>query len=463
MAKQRPDFDGFFRENISEYELSKEKGNWKLLNHLLDEKERRKKNRLLLLFIFSLFLLLSAGLFLVLPSQEMKENAGTTIKSNAVAHSSEVPSSSEKENIRASGNVVPSEKNKKGHGTDYNVQLKRNEKSPSTTEGRRENQLIVQKEDGEIARSVNKTEAPVPEMIPLDIISTKPGSLAVHDSGETILPEIKIYERVVVTPSQIWKEDSSTPNAVTIEAVNKSSFVYDSLSAKSAGNDSLDVIANNNSSSDTTTLKQISSAKTRFLNLNLFAGINIYSAANVSLSKAQNISPLIGLEFQHLITPHFSIGLGGFYSPQGGYHLSDTARKVSYFLDENVSQQTIQIQRLHKLYFPLILYYALSARHSVSAGVQLSYLINTVGDYADLIKVSGSTTASQKNNVRGYMDGIKSTNVSLSLGYKFSFTKRFDLSARISRELSPSYTTEYFYGVSTTPCWSLHTFLIARF
>lgn len=151
------------------------------------------------------------------------------------------------------------------------------------------------------------------------------------------------------------------------------------------------------------------------------------------------------------------------YSLQGGYNLNDTVRQESYFLDKNVSQQSIQIYRLHKLYFPLTLYYTLAKRHSVLCAIQASYLVNTNGNYSEINTISGVTTGSQKNNVKGYMDGIKSTNISLSLGYKFSLSKRFGLSARFTRELTGSYSKEFFYGVNTKPTSSLQAFLLVKF
>jgi hypothetical protein len=78
MEKERSDLDNLFRKNISDYELSEEKGNWDLLNHLLNEQERKKKNRKLIFFFFSFLLVLTAGLFVFLPSDEKKENTSTT-------------------------------------------------------------------------------------------------------------------------------------------------------------------------------------------------------------------------------------------------------------------------------------------------------------------------------------------------------------------------------------------------
>jgi len=86
-----------------------------------------------------------------------------------------------------------------------------------------------------------------------------------------------------------------------------------------------------------------------------------------------------------------------------------------------------------------------------------------VGDYYETETMSGTTTQSQKGNVKGYMDGIKPSAFSLSVGYKFSLSKRFDISMRATQDLSDSYTSQYFSGVNTAPTWSLQTFVSIKF
>lgn len=441
MAKKRSDIDSLFRSNVSDYELSETKDNWELLNHLLNEQDRKKKNRKLILFFFSFFIILSTGLFIFLPSKEKKEKEIVSpANSNAITKS---PSDS---NPPVNNKITKNKVQETNHTTIPSQSEEKNTKQnlptsvikPSTTAS---NSNIVQ-----------------PINTNAEITLIQHPETAAPDSNITVLSEIEISKSVVLDLANSKSNDSITGTVFVNETANQNSVDNDSINIK-ANNDSLIATAKNNSSVDSTTKKLPLSQS---FGINFFAGLNIYSTSNATNSNQEHISPLIGLEFLHSLTSHFSIGLGGLYSLQGGYHLSDTASKENYFLEQNTSQQTIQIHKLHKLYFPLTFYYAIAPKHSVSAGVQLSYLVNTIGDYTETNKVSGTATVSNKNNVTGYMDGIKSTNYAVSLGYKYSLSKTFECSTRITRELLDSYTQEYFYGIDTKPSFSFQAFLILK-
>jgi hypothetical protein len=197
--------------------------------------------------------------------------------------------------------------------------------------------------------------------------------------------------------------------------------------------------------------------------INLFAGVNLYRTQSLSLIDERNVSPMIGMEVIHSISRHFEVGLGTWYSLQGGYNLADTSMQVSYFLEKNVAQHIILIHKQHRLYVPLTLYYTISDKHAVSGGILWSYLVNTVGNYYEMSDIAGSQSESQKDNVKGYMDGIKSSAFSFAAGYRYSLSKRFDLSLRIIEDLTGSYTKEYFNGVNTAPSWSMQTFVSIKF
>lgn len=213
---------------------------------------------------------------------------------------------------------------------------------------------------------------------------------------------------------------------------------------------------------NTSKSKEMIPTGTIFLNTNFYAGLNIYSTSNASLRNQENVSPIVGLEFTYPIAKSFIAGLAGLYSSQGGYHLHDTATTETYFLDKNVSQQTIEIHRLHKLYFPFTLYYTIAERHSIIGAIQLSYLVNTSSNYTEINKTSGYVTETKKNNVSGYMDGINSTNISYSLGYKYSISKRLGLSTRITRELTDDYNKDHFKEIYPKSSFSFQTFLIIK-
>src|SRR6185295_18826278 len=70
---------------------------------------------------------------------------------------------------------------------------------------------------------------------------------------------------------------------------------------------------------------------------NVQAELNLYHTQSQTLSDERHVSPLVGFELMYPLSQHFSAGLGMIYSLQGGYHLSDTATQVTFFLEKNVS------------------------------------------------------------------------------------------------------------------------------
>lgn len=432
MTKKRLDINNFFRETLSDFELSLKEGNWELLNHLFKAQERKKRNRKWFLFSFCFIVMLSSGLLVLLPDKELKQN---TNNSTQQSNTSVTKQNNSPENVTDnSTKTVPLNKKEIVKSESNNVL--------------RENNSFMRKE-----KNSNTTSVKGNELNHFGIA---------HNTSNESPAVIKSEVNLTASQANISPNDSVKTNTITQETINQNAVVYDSLLTKSFNNDTLNVIAKNNLPADSSISKQLISAKSNFLNYNFYAGLNIYSTSS-AFTNQQNISPLIGLEFMHPLTSNFTVGLAGLYSFQSGYHLNDTISQESYFFDKNVSQQTIQIRQLHKLYFPLTLYYTLTKSHAVSCAIQLSYLVNTNGNYTEVNTISGVTNQSQKNNVKGYMDGIKQTNIAVSLGYQYKLSKTFDVSTRFIRELKDSYIKEYFYGVNTKPSWSLQTFLIVKF
>ncbi|MEO5571408.1 MAG: hypothetical protein ABIT08_09500 [Bacteroidia bacterium] len=467
MEPKQNNLDKFVRDNLSDFTLSENRVNRELLNHLLNEKVRKKKNRKLILFFFSFFIILSTGLFIFLPSKQNKEKEiAASANSNSTTKSPSAFQSSENKNSQPAISNQ-SEKNENDKINENNNQSTSHSTTPSRSEETKTKQNSTP--------SVIKHSVATSNTKTVQAINTNPqinfaqqSNIAGHDSDKTVLLETEI-SKSVFTDLPITKSNDSIPvNTTTQETANENSISPDSINTKTTY-DSLIVTLKNSSTVDSATQK-IVPVNAKFLHYNFYAGVNFYSTGNAISSNQEHISPLAGFEFLHSFSSHFNVGLGGLYSLQGGYHLADTTSQESYFLDHNseqriqIQRQTIQIRKLHKLYFPLTIYYAIGTKHTLSAGVQWSYLVNTIGDFTQTNTASGITiTNSNKNNVIGYMDGIKSTNVSVSLGYKFSLSEKFDWTIRVTRELSDTYINEYFSGIESKPSFSFQTFLIVKF
>jgi hypothetical protein len=433
MEKKQYDLDNFFRENLSDFELSEKKkdGNWELLNHLLNEQERKKKRRRWFFLIFSAVTLLGSGLYIMIPGQKGKQIVNSKTEQSKSSSASEKVAFRDK--LKSSLALKPSDK-KESNKDEVSTAVQKPmpvkniyvnpKKNPSSDEM---NQIESHSDlNNDAGIEITDTDKPEANLTSIQSV------IHVNDSDKTFIAD---------------KSDS------------------DSLALTAVPNDSIPAVAINKLIDDTVT-KEMVPAITKFLQFNLFAGINIYEANSVFRNN-KNLSAIGGVELLHRISSKFSIGLAGLYSSQGGYNLYDTAGliEITYFLDkeEFVSRQTIQIKELHKLYFPITFYCDVAKKHSVLAAIQFSYLLNTTGNFTEMYTAPDNPTALQKNNVKGYMDGINSTNISLSFGYKYSLSKRFDMLARFTRELKEQYKEDYFYGVSISPSFSMQSFLIVKF
>jgi hypothetical protein len=460
MEKKRQNIDNFFKENLSGFELSKKEGNWELLNHLLDEQEKKKKKRIWFFLIFCFLIITTSGLLVFLPEKKSGKNNEPGILQSNESHPAD--NNSLKNSSGKSITTMPPVKNE----VDRDAKNKGEERESGN------NSLVNQEANSSQIGGVKKETThsfDQENTTGLTVIShaeinsnAQPPAIPHNNSSQTSIDQASNSESPVV--NQLQLEDTATSNSSLKQISYITATSTDSLNTKSVSTDSLSA-ETNDSTADSSATKS-AQAKKHILNINFYIGANIYSTSSAFINH-ENISPIGGVELVHSFNSKFSVGLAGLYSIQGGYHLDDTAvvSQKTYFLDvsENVSQQTIQNRQLQKLYFPLTLYYAIATKHVISGAIQLGYLLNTKGNYTEKNTIAGVTSQSQKNNVKGYMDGIRSINIAVSLGYQFRLSETFDISAHITRELKEAYIKEYFYGVNNNPAWTFQTFLIIKF
>ena len=80
MAKNNHNLDNFFREKLSGYESPGKTGNWQLMNHLLEEKHRRRK--MLKRFFLGMVLLVAvlSSYFIFIPGRDNSKNLASNEK-----------------------------------------------------------------------------------------------------------------------------------------------------------------------------------------------------------------------------------------------------------------------------------------------------------------------------------------------------------------------------------------------
>ena len=468
MAKPRRNIDYFFKQHLPDYEAPNSAGNWDLLNHLLNEQERKRKNRKWIAAVLSLALILSGSWFVYHHTQQ---RSGSTIK-DGLTNAQQLPVDS------------PAKRNEKTSGA-LNSVKKINEPSPPSNEGTQ----LIESEFKRIDSKVNPdNEKPIQNKYkrngafksgPLGnkdvsskaVTQTDPinhTSLIVDSFQSTIHisnPDpLNIETQTAATiKDSIRLQDKDSSNTIItdqeIRTINP--FLFDSTYVASLRNDS-SPLKIDTQLQESGNVQPIIPIDADDKNFNISSGMNVYNTSE-AFTNNKNIAPLIGLEYTFHLTSRWSVGLGAWYSPQGGFSLKDTATQETYFFDHVVSQQAIHIDRLHKLYFPLSIYYKLSNAHLMGIGIQPSYLLNTTGNYIEIQHTTTSNSRSEDTNVNGYMDGIKPVTLAMHVVYKYKLSKRLDIGLRLSHELTSAFEREYFYGVNTKPSWGLQALLHFNF
>jgi hypothetical protein len=431
--------DNFFRKSLSEFELSNQNGNWQLLNHLLNQQARRKKRRLILIIIFLLGII-TTGIYFLMPGNKINPAAPES-------SSSESEKPFQDKSLPATKEFIPDE-----------VQ-----KSPNEITGKNNNEIKTKDTKNSRGRNVeqanNKTKQEFQGKKGSHDLTEKNDARISDAQHTTGITPYQKSENTFKTAEENSAPDSNKPVLTEKEIIpaHDDSVYSDALPITSLpANDSL---------TKTDSIQNTSPAESQqgILNFDIIAGSVIYSPDHSSV----HLAPLAGIELVYALYPKMSLGVAAIYSRQGGYNLNDSATAIQeiYFLGKEVDAytQTIRIRQLDKLYVPVTFYYSPAKKHSILAAIQLSWVMNTTGDFSEKKTVNGVTSESEKNNVNGYMDGIKTSNVSFSLGYKYDVSKRFAVQLRFTQEVMKPYTPEYFDNVNSDPSLSAQTFLSIKF
>lgn len=490
MAKQRHNIDHFFRQYLPDYEASKSIGNWDLLNHLLNEQERKRRNRKWLVIFLSIAIMLSGSwLAFILIQKE----ANTLIKS-AITTLHDSSTSNEKQNkevVKKENSETVEEQNNetvKEHksvkenreslllsteskqliepGTDktYTKNNREQGKTPHQRDNRKNSLSNVHQARNEMFSNRLIQQYPINDTFTIadslhnhNLISHA-ASLSDQENHNRSADSLHVQQKDSIHIQQ--KDSIETMNAEHQITITTPTF-FDSTSF-SADHSEPSPIKIDTQLQQSAEVFPIIPTEGVAKNFNINSGVNVYNTSE-SFTNNKNIAPFIGLEYSFLLAQRWSIGLGAWYSPQGGYSLNDTATQETYFFDHIVSQQAIHINRLHKLYFPLSIYYKLSDAHTIGIGIQPTYLLTTTGNYIEIHHTTTSNSRSEDNNVNGYMDGIKPVTVAMHVAYKYKLTKSLDLGLRFSQEITGAFERAYFYGINTNPSWGMQAIIHFNF
>lgn len=477
MVNKRKNIDQLFRDNLSDYELPNHTGSWDTLHELILHQDRKKKKRRWIFLIFFVSIMLGSLWMFFMPKNKLElSNAQSTIE-NKASHALKAPGESKKNSLSES-TLSESSSNHLLHSPDsaagiisvdsisqQNTRIKDFNKQVKKIQPKTKTLQKTDEKFSQIHRIVEGTGILKDSSNDHFSSHSKPTDLTDTITGSSLskTPDVSAKSTSLLS-NEINQQNDSIQNPILMAkqadisvhiTVNDADQELDTPLRNPAIIDSL------SSTKDSVSIginipEQILPGRTAFKHFNISVGANLFQTSQ-NFEEEIKVAPNIGFGYSQPIKLRWIVSIGIVYAPQSGYVLMDTAQQETYFFDHIVSQQAIQIHRLHKLYFPVTVNYSFSKKISMLTGLQMSYLLNTSGDYSEVKYTSSSYDENNKTNVKGYMDGITPFNVGIALGYNYRFSDKLYWSTRFARDMFGSYTKDYFYGVDSGPQWSVFT------
>ncbi len=128
-----------------------------------------------------------------------------------------------------------------------------------------------------------------------------------------------------------------------------------------------------------------------------------------------------GIRYNYFITPKLGINTGLTYS-RLNQDISRTYQNIDYGFGQNDQTTTINTKRIDYVELPVNVMYNVSNNHFVSLGAHAGYAIQS----KDKVTASGT---SEDANSNGYLNAINRWDIQLNVGYSYSLTKQWIVSA----------------------------------
>lgn len=160
--------------------------------------------------------------------------------------------------------------------------------------------------------------------------------------------------------------------------------------------------------------------------ITLEAGMNYY---NPSGSIANTADFHTGLRWHRYLSQRFTFSTGFGYGRLHQNHGTRTYNSYSYQFGEKVTSTRINTFRLDYLELPVNIHYRIKTRHSISAGLQFNYLLQS----AELISKTGEQNSSKKD--MGHFKAFSPFDIQSNVNYVVILPNRFIV------------TTGYYFGL----------------
>ncbi len=160
--------------------------------------------------------------------------------------------------------------------------------------------------------------------------------------------------------------------------------------------------------------------------ITLEAGINYYNPSGSIYNTADFHT---GFRWHRYLSQRFTFSTGFGYSRLHQNHGTRTYNSFSYQFGEKVTSTRINTFRLDYLELPVNIHYRIKTRHSISAGLQFNYLLQS----AELISKTGEQNSSKKDV--GHFKAFSPFDIQSNVNYVVILPNRFIV------------TTGYYFGL----------------
>ncbi len=160
--------------------------------------------------------------------------------------------------------------------------------------------------------------------------------------------------------------------------------------------------------------------------ITLEAGMNYYNPSG-SISNTADFHT--GFRWHRYLSQRFTFSTGFGYSRLHQNHGARTYNSFSYQFGEKVTSTRINTFRLDYLELPVNIHYRIKTRHSISAGLQFNYLLQS----AELISKTGEQNSSKKDV--GHFKAFSPFDIQSNVNYVVILPNRFII------------TTGYYFGL----------------
>lgn len=132
-----------------------------------------------------------------------------------------------------------------------------------------------------------------------------------------------------------------------------------------------------------------------------------------------SIHPLAGLHYRYWINPNWRVSLGVRYAGRGGLSSDYRFSDVQFGLGRQQIDSVFQPNRLHRLEIPLRIEKHLTGRHYLSAGIAVSWLLETTGQIQIIERTNSEVVDQSRIQTGGLRYGFKRLDPRLELGYGY--------------------------------------------